>query len=95
MPTFDWMHILALVAGAAATTFFPRKSPANPSSNSPNSSTTSQHPLFDTLVQVLESKLTDLISVEPGPDGAPIFTLRVILASDTPHDAKPAASPVK
>jgi hypothetical protein len=94
MPTFDWMHILALVAGAAATTFFPRKSPANPSLSTPSVSA-SQHPLFDTLVQVLESKLTDLISVEPGPEGAPIFTLRVILASDTPHDAKPAPSPAK
>ena len=53
MPTFDWMHILALVAGAAATTFFPRKSPANPSSpNVPGNPATSQHPLFDTLVQV-------------------------------------------
>ena len=77
IPTFDWMHGVALALGALATIFFPKKSAA---SGTPPS--LSQHPLFDTLIKVLDGKLTDLIHVEPGPDGEPMFTIRVVLVQD-------------
>ncbi len=77
IPTFDWMHGVALALGAIAATFFPKK-PVVPGAEP----TASQHPLFDTLIQVLEGKLTDLIHVEPGPNGEPMFTLRVVLVQD-------------
>ena len=78
--SLDWMHGLAVAVGALATMFFPKKS------TSPTADPTkpSAHPLFDTLLQVLEGKLTDLIHVEPGPNGEPMFTLRVVLVQDEP-----------
>ena len=90
MPTFDWMHALALVAGAFATALWTRTPPA--ASSSPNAKPTSPatpapaltgNPLFDALLKVLEGKLSDLMAVEPGPDGSPMFTIRVVLTPDT------------
>ncbi len=87
MVNIDWMHGLALIFGAVATAFFPRKpvSPAmaSPAPTAPTAPTApnpaTPHPLFDTLVRVLEGKLQDLIAVESGPEGEPMFTLRVVL----------------
>ena len=100
MPTFDWMHVLALAAGAFATALYTRTA-ATPATATPTSSAKSAttaaasstsitgNPLFDALLKVLEGKLSDLIAVEPGPDGSPMFTVRVVLAPET---ATPAAS---
>lgn len=80
-PSIDLFHGIALAIGAVAAAFFPklfgrpRIDPANAAS---------QHPLFATLLQVLESKLTDLIQVEPGESGEPIFTIRVVLSPEQP-----------
>ena len=68
----------------------PRKAATDPTKPAAPQAPASQHPLFDTLVRVLEGRLTDLIGVEPGPDGTPLFTLRVILADETKTDPKPA-----
>ena len=84
MPTFDWMHAAAAIAGLLASSVLPRLAglPAKPLV--PGAAPTGNHPLFETLVQVLEGKLKDIISIEPGPNGEPIFTLRVILVNDVP-----------
>ncbi|MEI7687560.1 MAG: hypothetical protein WCL32_21340 [Planctomycetota bacterium] len=88
--SFDWMHGVALALGALAAVFFPKKSATGPAAipGSPLApGNSSAHPLFDTLLQVLEGKLTDLIHVEPGPNGEPMFTLRVVLVNDDKSDA--------
>jgi hypothetical protein len=94
MPTFDWMHVLALAAGALATALYTRtaspSSAATPSTATPKPTTAAAtastsitgNPLFDALLKVLEGKLSDLIAVEPGPDGSPMVTVRVVLAPE-------------
>jgi hypothetical protein len=97
MPTFDWMHALALVAGAFATALWARTSPAaaaptgtsTPKTPSSAAIPTTGSPLFDALLKVLEGKLSDLIAVEPGPDGSPMFTIRVVLAPESTTPATP------
>ena len=81
IPTFDWLHGLALALGALAAVFFPKIS-GNASGPTASPATTGAHPLFETLIKVLESKLADLIHVEPGPNGEPMFTIRVVMAPD-------------
>ena len=106
MPTFDWMHVLALAAGAFATALYtrtassssaatPSTSTAKPTPAAPTSAASiTGNPLFDALLKVLEGKLSDLIAVEPGPDGAPMFTVRVVLAPETTTmPATPASTP--
>jgi hypothetical protein len=94
MPTFDWMHVLALAAGAFATALYtrtasassaatPSTSTAKPMTAAAASTSITGNPLFDALLKVLEGKLSDLIAVEPGPDGVPMFTVRVVLAPET------------
>ena len=39
--------------------------------------------VINAIRQVLEGKLTDLIHIEPGPNGEPMFTLRVVLVQDS------------
>jgi hypothetical protein len=78
-PTFDWMHGLALALGAVAAFFFPKKSGTATTTPTTSPGAVSPHPLFDALIQVLEGKLTDLIHIEPGPNGEPMFTVRVVL----------------
>jgi hypothetical protein len=101
MPTFDWVHVLALAAGALATALYTRtttSSAATPSTATAKPTTAAAtgstsitgNPLFDALLKVLEGKLSDLIAVEPGPDGSPMFTVRVVLAPET--TPTPAAS---
>lgn len=81
LSNLDWMHGLAAALGALAAAFVPKLAPRSGASPSGTSSggAAAQHPLFDALIQVLEGKLTELIHVEPGPDGEPMFTLRVVL----------------
>jgi hypothetical protein len=103
MPTFDWMHVLALAAGAFATALYTRtastSSSASPTSSAkpataaaPSTSITG-NALFDALLKVLEGKLSDLIAVEPGPDGSPMFTVRVVLAPEAATPAVPTTTP--
>jgi hypothetical protein len=92
MPTFDWMHVLALAAGALATALYTRTTSTSSSAATPTSTTKQTtaaptasmtgSPLFDALLKVVEGKLSDLIAVEPGPDGSPMFTVRVVLAPE-------------
>ena len=106
MPTFDWMHVLALAAGALATALYTRTAstssstpttptltakPTTAAATSASSTSMTGSPLFDALLKVVEGKLSDLIAVEPGPDGSPMFTVRVVLASESP--ATTAATP--
>ena len=104
MPTFDWMHVLALAAGAFATALYTRTastpatsaatptSSAKPTAAATSSTSTTGNPLFDALIKVLEGKLSDLIAVEPGPDGSPMFTVRVVLAPETATPAAPTTT---
>lgn len=82
--SFDWMHGVALALGAVATMIFPKKASSSTSPSPPPASPNdpAKHPLFDALVRILEGKLTDLIHVEPGPDGEPMFTVRVVLVNE-------------